>query len=99
MMKPVLGPHLLAETSEAADRKWEGRGALGVIAGTRPVGSGRFFARFDEDYDGTVGVSETIIPGLTDHLTLSHSHMGMLWASDVADQVAHFLRHAAFRRS
>lgn len=98
MMRPILGPHLLAEASAPADRRWEGRGALGVIAGTRPIGSGRFFARFDEDYDGTVGVSETIIPGLSDHLTLPHSHMGMLAAGDVADQVAYFLRNSRFRR-
>jgi len=60
------------------------------------VGTGQFFAHFDEDNDGTVGVSETRIPGLADHLVLPHSHFGMLYAGDVAAQVAHFLRHGAF---
>jgi hypothetical protein len=63
------------------------------------VGTGQFFAHFDEDNDGTVAVSETRIPGLTDHLVLPHSHIGMLLAADVAEQVACFLRNAAFRRS
>jgi hypothetical protein len=39
-----------------------------------------------------------VIPGLTDHLVLPHSHIGMLFANDVADQVAHFLRHGCFDR-
>jgi len=43
-------------------------------------------------------VSETVIPGLDDHLALPRSHMGMLFARDVAAQVAHFLRHSEFRR-
>ena len=56
------------------------------------------FARFDGEHDGTVAVEETRIPGLTDHLVLPHSHVGMLFAQDVADQVAHFLRHGRFVR-
>jgi len=59
---------------------------------------GRFFAHFDEPNDGTVAASETVIPGLDDHLELRHSHMGMLFAKDVAAQVAHFLRHSRFDR-
>ena len=70
--------------------------ALGAIAGTRRLGIGQFFAHFDEDNDGTVAVSETVIPGLDDHVVLPHSHIGMLFANDVADQVAHFLRHGRF---
>jgi hypothetical protein len=62
------------------------------------VGTGQYFAHFDEDNDGTVGVSETVIQGLKDHLVLPHSHMGMLFADDVAQQVAYFLRNSVFRR-
>jgi hypothetical protein len=60
------------------------------------MGTGQFFAHFDEDNDGTVAVSETRIPGLADHLVLPHSHIGMLYARDVAAQVAHFLSHGRF---
>jgi len=63
-----------------------------------PMGTGQFFAHFDEQHDGTVGVSETQIPGLADHLVVPHSHFGMLLSHDVAAQVAHFLREGRFRR-
>lgn len=71
---------------------------LGAMAGSRQLGLGQFFAsRFDtETNDGTVAVAETLIPGLDDHIVLPHSHIGMLFASDAADQVAHFLQHARF---
>jgi pimeloyl-ACP methyl ester carboxylesterase len=98
MMRPVIGPHLLGEVTAPVDRRWHGPGAMGVIAGTRRIGMGQFFAHFDEPNDGTVAVSETVIPGLDDHLELPRSHMGMLMASDVAAQVAHFLRYAKFER-
>lgn len=98
-LAPVLGVHVTSELASPCGRRWDGRTALGAIAGTRPIGTGRFFARFDEDNDGTVGVSETIIPGLTDHLVLPHSHIGMLFAADVAAQVTAFLRNGRFSRS
>jgi pimeloyl-ACP methyl ester carboxylesterase len=96
MLRPLLGPHALQELADPPPRRWDGRTSLGVIAGSLPVGLGQLFAHFDEDSDGTVGVSETRIPGLTDHLVLPHSHFGMLHARDVAEQVAYFLRHGQF---
>ena len=96
MLRPLLGPHVLGELAEPCGRCWTGRNALGAIAGTLRMGTGQFFARFDEDNDGTVGVSETVIPGLAGHLVLPHSHVGMLFAADVARQVATFLREGRF---
>jgi pimeloyl-ACP methyl ester carboxylesterase len=78
-------------------RAWRCPRDLGVIAGTRPLGLGRFFARFDEDCDGTIGVSETKLPGHTAHVTLPVSHMGMLASSAVAEQVGEFLANGSFR--
>lgn len=102
MLRPLLGPHVTNELAPAGGRCWncEGPRALGAIAGTRRLGMGQFFAsRFDaEDNDGTIAVAETVIPGLDDHVVLPHSHIGMLFADDTADQVAHFLRHAKFAR-
>jgi pimeloyl-ACP methyl ester carboxylesterase len=102
MLRPLLGPHVLDELAEPCGRCWGGDAArtLGAIAGSRRVGIGQFFAHYapDEDHDGTVAVAETVIPGLTDHLVLPHSHIGMLFADDVADQVAHFLRHGRFAK-
>jgi len=96
MLKPLLGPHVLSELAEPCDRCWGGGTAVGAIAGTLRMGTGQFFARFDEENDGTVGVSETRIPGLADHLVLPHSHFGMLYARDVAAYVAQFLRTGRF---
>jgi pimeloyl-ACP methyl ester carboxylesterase len=98
MLRPVLGPHVPVELAEPRGRRWSGGSALGVIAGNLRMGTGQFFARFDGEHDGTVAVDETRIPGLTDHIVLPHSHMGLLFAADVARQVAHFLRHGRFAR-
>jgi pimeloyl-ACP methyl ester carboxylesterase len=95
-LKPLLGPHVMSELTEPPPRRWDGPNAVGAIAGTLRMGTGQFFAHFDEDNDGTVAVSETRVPGLADHLVLPHSHFGMLYARDVAAEVAHFLRHGRF---
>jgi pimeloyl-ACP methyl ester carboxylesterase len=97
MLSQLVGPHVLRELANSHLRQWPSRSAAGAIAGTRAIGTGQFFAHFDEDNDGTVAVRETRIAGLADHIVLPHSHMGMLFATDVAEQTAHFLRHARFR--
>jgi hypothetical protein len=99
MLRPLLGSHVVHELAEPCGREWHGRVALGAIAGSRSVGTGQFFAHFDEANDGTVAVRETIIPGLADHIVLPHSHIGMLFAGDVAANVAHFLRMGRFLSS
>ena len=71
---------------------------IGVIAGTVPLGFGRLFANFDEDNDGTIGVSETCLEGARDHLIMSVSHKGMLVSAAVADQAAAFLKRGTFLR-
>ena len=96
MLRPLLGSHVVQELAEPCGREWHGGVALGAIAGSRPLGTGQFFAHFDEDNDGTVAVGETIIPGLADHIVLPHSHIGMLFSGDVAANVAHFLRTGRF---
>jgi pimeloyl-ACP methyl ester carboxylesterase len=98
LLRPLIGPHALQELAEPCGRCWQGgcERALGAIAGTRRMGTGQFFAHFDEENDGTVAVSETIIPGLDDHVLVPHSHVGMLFADDVAAHVASFLRCGRF---
>ena len=98
-LRPLLGPHVINELAARKDRRWTGSTSLGSIAGNRRIGTGQFFAHFDEENDGTVAVSETVIPGLSDHLVLPHSHIGMLFAEDVAGEVACFLRNGRFERS
>jgi pimeloyl-ACP methyl ester carboxylesterase len=97
-LRPLLGAHVPHELAQSCGRCWQSNEAraLGAIAGSRRLGTGQFFAHFDEEHDGTVAVSETRIPGLDDHIVLPHSHIGMLFAADVALQVAHFLRRGRF---
>lgn len=71
---------------------------IGVIAGTVPLGVGRLFAKFEEDNDGTIAVSETRLEGAKDHLVLPVSHKGMLVSTDVADQTGSFLKRGEFLR-
>jgi hypothetical protein len=96
-MRRMIGPLVNAElVHDSEPRVWACQNELGVIAGTRAMGLGRLFTRFDEDFDGTVGVSETQLPGLKAHLALPVSHMGMLIDASVARQVGAFLETGMF---
>jgi hypothetical protein len=72
-------------------RAWSGARDLGIIAGTRAVGLGQLVVRFNEPSDGSVAVSETRLPGATDHITLPVSHFGMLLSARVAREAGAFL--------
>jgi hypothetical protein len=67
-----------------------------MIAGTRALGVGRWLVRFDGPGDGTVAVSETRVPWLTDHCVHPATHTGLLVSRDVADAVDRFLRTGRF---
>jgi pimeloyl-ACP methyl ester carboxylesterase len=92
----LLGRCVSEELLTARHREWTSSRALGIIAGTRQVGLGQFVARFDEPCDGTVAVSETRLPGATDHITLPVSHMGMLLSARVARESGAFLSRGHF---
>lgn len=96
----LVGPFLREEVlgrQGGALREWtQADRPLGVIAGTRSMGLGRFFAQFDEPNDGTVALRETAIAGAADRLTLPVSHFGMLVSRAVAHQTALFLRDGHF---
>jgi len=69
---------------------------VGIIAGDVPLGFGRLVANFEEDNDGTIGISETQLLGAKDHIIMPVSHKGMLVSADVADQAAAFIRRGQF---
>ena len=96
-LRRVIGPLVNAELVEGGEpRTWQCGRELGLIAGTSPMGLGRFFARMQEASDGTVAVSETRLPGHSAHLVLPVSHMGMLASARVARQVGGFLAAGRF---
>jgi pimeloyl-ACP methyl ester carboxylesterase len=97
LLRRMIGPLVNAELVNDCDpRAWACQNELGIIAGTTPMGLGRLFANFDEDCDGTVGVSETKLPGHKAHLALPVSHMGMLVDATVARHVGAFLDDGRF---
>ncbi len=98
----ILGKTVTEGVLDDAAHRWA-RGVaesheIGIIAGDVPIGFGRFVAGFDETNDGTVAVSETRMPGASDHLVLPVSHKGMLISRDVVDQTAAFLQRGEFLR-
>ena len=101
LLQPLL-PAAVAElgTSEQSVPRRLGRAGfeLGVIAGT--VNQLPFIpGQPEERGDGTVAVSETILPGMTDFIELPVGHTFMMWNDEVLEQVVFFLEHGLFRRS
>jgi pimeloyl-ACP methyl ester carboxylesterase len=95
----ILGKCVAEELLVERERCWRHARALGVIAGTRALGLGHLVARYRGENDGTIGVSETRLPGATEHITVHASHMGMLLSGRVARETGTFLRHGHFASS
>jgi len=99
----ILGKSVPDAIINQTANDWAGHVAehrdIGVIAGNVPLGFGRLVASFEEDNDGTIGVSETRFDGARDHLVMPVSHKGMLVSADVADQAAAFIKRGKFLRT
>lgn len=96
-----LGRRILGRTAHEAllpecERQWLGEREIGIIAGTVPMGFGRFMGSFDSPSDGTVLVAETQLVGAKQHLSLRTTHTGMVYSPKVARCVARFLRDGVF---
>jgi pimeloyl-ACP methyl ester carboxylesterase len=92
----LMGQSVAEELLRHHERRWTQPQELGIVAGTQPLGVGQFLAQFDEPNDGTVAVSETRMPGATDHIVLPVSHLGMLMSARVAHETGLFLTHGRF---
>jgi len=92
----LMGHSAAEELLQSHERRWSHANELGIVAGTQPLGVGQLLAHFAEDNDGTVAVSETRMPGATDHITLPVSHLGMLLSARVAHQTGLFLTQGRF---
>ncbi|MGH8078178.1 MAG: esterase/lipase family protein [Lysobacter sp.] len=75
---------------------WDGRAEIGMIAGNAPLGLGQFFGGLRGPSDGTVGVEETRLPGLSDHIIVPASHTGLLFSAEAARHAIAFLRSGRF---
>jgi pimeloyl-ACP methyl ester carboxylesterase len=92
----LMGQSVAEELLRPRERTWTHARALGVVAGTQAIGVGQLLAQFDEPNDGTIAVSETRMPGATDHLVLPVSHLGMLVSPRVARETGNFLTQGNF---
>lgn len=100
--RKILGKTVTTGVVEETASRWAApvcaSREIGVIAGTVPAGMGRFVTTFDDDSDGTIAVSDTRLAGLKDHLCMPVTHTGLVFSSDVVDQVAAFLKRGEFLR-
>jgi pimeloyl-ACP methyl ester carboxylesterase len=72
---------------------------IGAIAGSRPLGVGRFLGGLSAPGDGTVAQSETRAAGLTDWVSYPVSHFQMVLDARVARAVCRFLQEGRFGAS
>lgn len=75
---------------------WTRREALGVLAGSLPLGLGRLFGPLPGVNDGVVRLEETAIEGMADRVVLPVGHSAMLISARVAAQVCAFLSDGKF---
>jgi len=92
----LMGQSVAEELLQPRERRWTHASALGIVAGNQPIGLGQLLAQFKEENDGTVAVSETRMPGASDHIVLPVSHMGMLVSGRVAHETGLFLTQGHF---
>lgn len=78
---------------------WHRDHELGSIAGDMRLGVGMVVPGIVQPGDGTVGVEETRLEGMTDHTVVHATHTGLLLSKSAADQVIHFLRTGSFKKS
>lgn len=92
----IMGLSVAEELLQPRERRWTHVRELGIVAGTQPLGVGQLLANFDEDNDGTIAVSETRMPGMSAHIALPVSHLGMLMSARVAHETGTFLTEGRF---
>jgi|RhiMethySRZTD1v2_1073278.scaffolds.fasta_scaffold1796192_1 pimeloyl-ACP methyl ester carboxylesterase len=76
--------------------RWSRPEALGVVAGTLPLGLGRLFGALPGVNDGVVRLEETAVEGMAERISLPVAHSAMLLSSRVAQNVASFLAEGRF---
>ena len=84
---------------EGRTARWTRPEALGVIAGTLPLGLGRLFGPLPGANDGVVSVEETEVEGMAERVALPIGHSTMLISARVAAQAAAFLSDGKFTQT
>jgi pimeloyl-ACP methyl ester carboxylesterase len=76
--------------------RWSRPEALGVIAGTLPLGLGRLFGPLPGLNDGVVALEETEVEGMAGRVALPVGHSAMLVSARVAENIVAFLDKGRF---
>jgi pimeloyl-ACP methyl ester carboxylesterase len=74
-----------------------GDAEVGVLAGNREIGFGRFVSPLPSPNDGVVSIEETRVPGAADTVVLPVFHTAMPFSTMSARAVATFLRKGRFQ--
>jgi pimeloyl-ACP methyl ester carboxylesterase len=94
--KWLVGRGVREELLIARERPWDGQRELGVIAGNLSVGLGRLVGISGAPSDGTIFVEETRLAGISEHLIVPVSHIGLPYSKLVASQAGAFLSYGKF---
>lgn len=81
---------------QPCEARWRRPEALGIVAGTRPLGLGRVLGRLPGENDGVVCVDETCVDGMTDRALVSLGHSALAFSPRVAALVERFLAQGRF---
>lgn len=96
LLRPLLGRAgeggLLGGVPEFA-----GRQELGVITGSGRFGLSALLFPLDEDGDGVVGASETVIENAAERVNLPISHSSLMISAQAAELAARFVERGRFR--
>jgi pimeloyl-ACP methyl ester carboxylesterase len=82
--------------SEGRSAHWRRPEALGIVAGSLPLGLGRLLGRLPGVNDGVVSLEETEVQGMACRTVLPVGHSAMLISRTVAEQVSNFLADGKF---
>jgi len=69
---------------------------IGVIAGDKRLGLGLLAPGLPKPNDGVVAVTETMLPGIADHIVVLTGHTPSVWSKAVAQKVLTFLAAGKF---
>ena len=87
----------IASVADSEHRQWNSKHELGIIAGTSAIGLGSIFTSVLKGAnDGTVAVSETLLPGRKQHITVPVSHTKLIYSQRVSQKVISFLKTGSF---
>lgn len=94
VLRRLLGRSLPALTGKVSP--WHGERQLGSVAGSLGIGMGMVLRELPRPNDGTVTVASTRLDGMTDHITVKVSHMGLLFSHESVEQIIAFLSTGHF---